>query len=138
MDFEESVIRMSEQLSRTVGEGRVKLKSKKGMREVVLFPGLAKMLREYRASTIYKADTDYVFTTGSGKPLGWSNVERRALHSAVTRAKLREPRPRFHDLRHTFVSLLIAQGADVVFVSEQVGHADAGFTLLAALFLAAS
>jgi hypothetical protein len=42
---------------------------------------------------------------------------------------LREPRPRFHDLRHTFASLLIAQGADVVFVSGQIGHADAGFTL---------
>jgi integrase len=35
----------------------------------------------------------------------------------------------FHDLRHTFASLLIAQGADVVHVSRQLGHADPAITL---------
>jgi integrase len=61
--------------------------------------------------------------------MGWSNVVRRGLHSASKRAKLREPRPRFHDLRHSFASLVIAQGANVVFVSEQLGHADPDVTL---------
>ena len=36
---------------------------------------------------------------------------------------------RFHDLRHTFASLLIAQRADVVFVSRQMGHANPAITL---------
>jgi integrase len=36
---------------------------------------------------------------------------------------------RFHDLRHTFASLLIAQGLNVVFVSRQLGHASPSFTL---------
>ena len=70
-----------------------------------------------------------MFTTGSGKPPGWSNVERYALHSAARRAKLRSPRPAMHDLRHTFASLLIAGKADVKYVSRQLGHSDAGFTL---------
>jgi Phage integrase family len=34
-----------------------------------------------------------------------------------------------HDLRHTFASLLIAGKADVKYVSQQLGHSDAGFTL---------
>ena len=38
-------------------------------------------------------------------------------------------RLRFHDLRHTFASLLIAQGLNVVFVSRQLGHASPSFTL---------
>ena len=34
-----------------------------------------------------------------------------------------------HSLRHGFASLLIAEGLDIVFVSRQLGHADASVTL---------
>jgi hypothetical protein len=36
---------------------------------------------------------------------------------------------RFHDLRHTFASLLIAQGAHVKYISEQLAHASVQITL---------
>lgn len=36
---------------------------------------------------------------------------------------------RTHDLRHTLASMLIAQGANVVFVSRQLGHASPDITL---------
>jgi integrase len=39
------------------------------------------------------------------------------------------PTIRFHDLRHTFASLLIHQGAHTKFVSEQLGHASSQITL---------
>ena len=39
------------------------------------------------------------------------------------------PKLRFHDLRRTFASLLVAQGNNVVFVSRQLGHASADITL---------
>ncbi len=39
------------------------------------------------------------------------------------------PKLRLHDLRHTFASLLISEGADVVYVSRQLGHADPSITL---------
>ena len=35
----------------------------------------------------------------------------------------------FHVLRHTFASILIAQGHGPVFVSRQLGHANAAITL---------
>jgi integrase len=35
----------------------------------------------------------------------------------------------FHVLRHTFASILIAQGRDPVFVSRQLGHANPAITL---------
>jgi integrase len=33
------------------------------------------------------------------------------------------------DCRHTFASLLIAQGLDIVFISRQLGHANPATTL---------
>ena len=39
------------------------------------------------------------------------------------------PRIRFHDLRHTHASLLIATGVPIKVVSERLGHAHPGFTM---------
>jgi hypothetical protein len=36
---------------------------------------------------------------------------------------------RFHDLRHTFASLMLANGEDVVRVSRLLGHANPTITL---------
>lgn len=55
-------------------------------------------------------------------------MARRALKAAGLAADDR-PRLRFHDLRHTFASLLIAEGANVVFVSRQLGDANPRITL---------
>ena len=39
------------------------------------------------------------------------------------------PRVRFHDLRHTAATLLLARGVNVKVVSEMLGHANVGITL---------
>ena len=36
---------------------------------------------------------------------------------------------RFHDLRHTFASLMLMAGANAKVVSEALGHSSVGFTL---------
>ena len=38
-------------------------------------------------------------------------------------------RPRFHDLRHTAASVLMAEGLNVLFVSRRLGHASSDTTL---------
>ena len=55
------------------------------------------------------------------------NVANRGLKVACREAGLEGVS--FHALRHTFASILIAQGHDVVFVSRQLGHANAAITL---------
>jgi hypothetical protein len=40
-----------------------------------------------------------------------------------------KPPLRLHDLRHTFASLLIGEGLDVVYVSHRLGHASPSTTL---------
>jgi hypothetical protein len=52
---------------------------------------------------------------------------RTVFEPALRKAKL--PRVRFHDLRHTFASLLIAQGAHPKYISEQLGHASVQITM---------
>jgi integrase len=39
------------------------------------------------------------------------------------------PRIRFHELRHTHASLLVAAGTPIKVVSERLGHAHPGFTM---------
>jgi integrase len=44
-------------------------------------------------------------------------------------AKAGVPRIRFHDLRHTAATLLIAEGVPIGVVSQMLGHTSAAFTL---------
>jgi len=36
---------------------------------------------------------------------------------------------RFHDLRHTFASQLLSKGTNILYVSQQLGHANPGVTM---------
>ena len=49
------------------------------------------------------------------------------LHRIQRRAGL--PRIRFHDLRHTFATLMLEQGVDIKTVSYMLGHSDVRFTM---------
>ena len=55
------------------------------------------------------------------------NLVRRGFDPALRRAGLR--RIRFHDLRHTCASLLLAAGVGIKHVQAQLGHASAKMTL---------
>ena len=37
--------------------------------------------------------------------------------------------PKFHDLRHSFATIMVASGADIKTVSVLLGHADPAMTL---------
>jgi integrase len=77
-------------------------------------------------------ESDFVFASEVGTPLDHRNTVRRMLDPAAKKVKLSGgdgPNLRFHDLRHCFTSLLIAQGATIVFVSRQLGHASPNITL---------
>jgi integrase len=129
-DFEPGMLHVRRQLDRS--GAYVEPKTPRALRSVALMPSLAELLRDHRDASPYSDATDPVFATRTGRPMYYRNVSRRGLAAAVETAGLDrpgEPRLRFHDLRHSYASLLIAQGLNVVFVSRQLGHASAGFTL---------
>lgn len=69
-----------------------------------------------------------VFTSREGGPLRYSNFYRREFKPAVRSAGLPEA-VRFHDLRHTTVALLVAQGAHPLAIKERLGHSSITVTL---------
>ena len=52
---------------------------------------------------------------------------RKAFHRILIDAGLR--RVRFHDLRHTFASLLLQQGESLAYVKDQMGHSSIQVTV---------
>jgi integrase len=88
---------------------------------------LCEQLAAYLAERPHGPD-DLVFTAPQGGPLREQKFVAGIFKPAAARAGLPQ-RLRFHDLRHTCASLLIAQGASVKAVQAQLGHASATVTL---------
>lgn len=68
----------------------------------------------------------WVFCSEAGTALGHPNVSK-AWHRALREANL--PSFRLYDLRHTYASTLLAQGAPITYVAAQLGHAKPTTTL---------
>lgn len=71
-------------------------------------------------------DEDMVFASRVGTPIEPDNLRRSWYR---VRTVLGEPAPRFHDLRHTCVSLLLAEGAPPHVVQQIVGHSAIDVTM---------
>ena len=71
--------------------------------------------------------TALVFSDRWGDPVNPWHVTERAFKPLLRRAGL--PTIRFHDLRHTFASMMLSEGARVDVVSKMLGHASPAVTL---------
>jgi integrase len=69
---------------------------------------------------------DVVFSSIEGKSLDPSKLSR-AFHKITKKAGLEGVR--FHDLRHTFGSLMLMRKAKPKVISEALGHASVAFTM---------
>lgn len=67
-----------------------------------------------------------VFTTYQGEPLH-PTVVTRNFNVVALKAGLHGVR--FHDLRHTFASLMLLRGAKPKVISEALGHSSVAFTM---------
>jgi integrase len=88
-------------------------------------PDVAEALARLGTRHEFVGDDDLVFIGHAGGYLDGSALRRR-YGAALTRAGLRQLR--FHDLRHTFGTRMIAK-ADIRRVQEWMGHADIQTTM---------
>lgn len=102
-------------------------KTPASVRDVVLPERLLDALTEARRCGRYGGRSDYVFPTRVGTAQHWRNVSRRILQPARVNADIGAFR--WHDMRHTYASILISRGANLLFVSRQLGHAAPEHTL---------
>src|SRR5262249_30697136 len=74
-----------------------------------------------------KEPEDLVFSAPEGGPIRHGNFYGRHFKPAVLRSGV-PPRTRFHDLRHTYASRLIAEGATALTVMRRLGHSSINVT----------
>lgn len=101
-------------------------KTASSRRTIELPPELLSDLKRWRLACP-KGEHDLVCPAKSGKPMQGSALLQQGFLPALRRAGVR--RVRFHDLRHSFASNLLAAGVDVVTVSKALGHANVHITL---------
>src|SRR5690348_6730204 len=95
------------------------------VRAVPMAPDVASALAQLGRRENWVGDDDLVFAGELGSHLDGSALRRRC-KEALSRAGLRPLR--FHDLRHTFGTRMIAK-ADIRRVQEWMGHADIQTTM---------
>lgn len=129
VDWTRGTLRVDHTLQRI--DGRLQAvpstKTDKSARTLLMPPLVQQALRAHRAAQeAEKGSRGYVdhrliFATTIGTPIDPRNLIRE-WHALTRRAGL--PRLRFHDLRHSAASLMLAKGVPQGMVAEILGHAD--------------
>jgi integrase len=109
-------------------------KSKAGRRSLALPAVCVDALRAHRVKQLETRlsfgsawnDTDLIFERGDGSLLH-PNTLLNAFFRLTAAAGV--PRIRFHDLRHTSATLMLANGEHPKIVQERLGHSDISMTL---------
>lgn len=89
-------------------------------------PLSAEGLDFFKEQVVGKRGDDLVFVREDGFRWGKSHQDR-PLRAACQQAAI-EPPVSFHELRHTYASLLAQAGADLLTISKLLGHADTRIT----------
>ncbi len=105
-------------------DGTIKTTKNEQRRAVRLLVPLGQDLREYRLSIGRPPDATLLLLDDDGKPWdknGWQTWRSDRWAPACRTVGL-DPAPRPYDLRHSFASLLLAEGRQPLYVAKQLGH----------------
>ncbi len=135
IDFEANAI----EVKRSYSHGRFDSPKSHKSRTVDMSDQLNAVLKDQRQSLLQKFGgklpvwnipgsrkatslVELVFPNRDGGPICGDNFRKRSFRKMIEKADL--PRFRFHDIRHTFASLLLANCEPLNYVKEQLGHAS--------------
>ena len=110
-------------------------KSRKSRRTLGLPKFVTQALKDHRKRQVEEKllagprwrEHGFVFTTPAGTPLDGQNFYNRCFKPMLKKAGL--PDIRFHDLRHSCASLLLAQGVSPRVIMETLGHSQISLTM---------
>lgn len=113
---------------RAIVKGRVEPpKTRHGRRDVRLPASLVHKLRSHLATQGDCDSTAPAFPNGAGEVLCPDNLRRRVVKPLVEEAGA--PWAAFHTFRHTFASIHLSEGTNLLQLSRALGHHSAAFTL---------
>jgi len=114
-------------IQRTFNNGRFfPTKTKGSKRKIDLSPTLLRELKKWKLACP-KTELDLIFPNNAGGPIDKNNLIKREFDSTLKKAGIE--RIRFHDLRHTYASLMIEQGESIKYIQTQLGHSSPMVTL---------
>ena len=136
VDLDAGVVTIQRSLVRSsVGLSFAEPKTSSSLRSVPIGRYTVEALRDHRrrqaeerirAGTTWE-DQGLIFTNTYGRPVDAGELLRSHHYRLLDRAGV--PRVRFHDLRHTAATLMLAQGVHPKVVSERLGHSTPMLTL---------
>lgn len=108
------------------------VKTARSYRTINIPANVAEALRSYReyeeALGMIKSGDDLVFTNLKGGIVDTANYTNRTFKRLLAKSNI-SCDVRFHDLRHTFATLLLAKGVHIKVISEMLGHSSIRITL---------
>ena len=136
LDWNKGSLKINRQLQRITGEGLCLTppKTNAGRRTIKIGIATLSMLKEHQKSQFKNMacrdpvwqDKNFIFAEANGAPIAPRKI-LKAFKRILAAAGL--PDIRFHDLRHTAATHMLANGIDLVTVSRRLGHTQASTTL---------
>jgi integrase len=137
IDLAMRTLQVKRTIARLVGKGFITAEPKttKSRRRIQLTKTAIEALRQHRtrqreaklAAGSAWNEQGWVFCNAIGGPVEVGNMIRRSFRPILVKAEL--PIIRFHDLRHSAASLLLALGVHAKIVQELLGHSQISLTL---------
>jgi integrase len=101
-------------------------KTKGSRRRIDLGPAMLRELKMWRLACPSN-ELDLVFPNEAGGPINHNNLVVRHFRPSMKSAGIEKIR--WHDLRHTYASLLVEQGENIKYIQSQLGHSSPTVTL---------
>lgn len=101
-------------------------KTKNSIREIQVPSMIIKVLEQHKINAV-KNELNLVFTHENGNPIDADNLIKRRFNKVLELAEIKHIR--FHDLRHTYASLLISKNLNIKYIQKQMGHSSFEVTM---------
>lgn len=134
VDLDKGILYVRQTLSKDGKRFLSGAKTESSVRSIKLSNETIAVLRKHKARVAREklqlgpdyADYDLVVCTSKGTPVNPENL-KRTYERLIEKADV--PKIRFHDLRHTHATMLLAQGVHAKVISERLGHSNIKTTL---------
>lgn len=136
LNWDPAFVQVQRQLTFVAGRGLrfEEPKTRSGRRAIALQKGLMRDLKTWKQAQLEHRmrgreyhDFDLIFCRPDGRPYHADRITHEHFPRIIRKAGL--PPIRFHDLRHTHATQLLAIGASIKVVQERLGHSRASYTL---------